>query len=230
MAKRNYKFTLEEIHTKANNLVANYNNESDEVVKNYILSDLVNLTDELVRTNIYKFKIQMNVPEMDDEEAYCLCMGSALLKALSQYDSSRGVYFTTFWHTIMNSLLLNELKRLSTKKEKMNRNDTISGNASYSFENGAELFSVIATEEDVCGSVCNHILLDEMIRRFEETDQYGKLIRCEMLGNKRDKTKAILKILGASQYGDVERQKVRRTKLRFRKFLIENNCDITVFM
>lgn len=230
MAKMSFKFTMEDIHTKANRLVRTYLQEEDEVMKNFIISDLVNLTDELVRSNIYKFKIQMNVPEMDDEEAYGLCMGTALLKALSLYDTEKGVHFTTFWHTIMTRTLLNELKRITTKKEKMNRKDTISGDLTYSKEWGTDLFSAIPSGEDISDSVCSRVVLQTLIKKFEEIDPYGRLIECEMLGNKSDKTQAILQILGADEYGDRERQIVRRTKVKFKNFLIENKFDVQLFI
>ena len=224
-----FKYSFGDLIPMTNDLVEQYRSENDEIKQQFILADLILIIDELTRTFCNKFKKKYNAFEIDLDEAHALCMSESLNATLNAHDPEKGP-FLALYYKVMENHLKDLFRHLTTKKEKFHQK-LISGDACYSdVEGGATLFDNTNLVEDVSETICKKIVLDDLIDKFEEIDPYGKVIRCEMFGNTTDKTKAILEVLGAETFGDVERQRVQRTKRRFKKFLLENNFDIDSYL
>lgn len=225
--KSSYRF--DDVIPMTNKLAKAFHEEVDIVKQQFIVADLIVLLELLTRNHCKKFITRCNAFELDLEEAVVVCLGKTLNSALNKFDESRGDFLALYCASVEN-----ELKALfrsaTTKKEKFNQS-TVSGDVNYSNkEEGATLFEVISKDDDMAETICDRLVLEDLIKSFEEIDQYGKLIRIEMYGNKTDKTRAILEYLGAEEYGASERQLVRRTKQRFKKFLLNNNISPDMFL
>ena len=220
---RNVKFTynFSQLTDLTNSLAKDYKEETNEVKRQFIVADLVMYLDEITKNYCIKFKTSKNAFEMDISDAVSECLGVSLFSTLTKYDETRGNFLSLYYKAMENDLI-SLFRRLTTKTAKFHENNP-SGDACYSADGTGTLFDTIPSGEDVSEMVCNKLLLDELINRFEEQDNYGKLIRIEMLGNATDRTRERLKVLGAKEYGAAERQLVKRTKVRFKKFLIEND-------
>lgn len=222
-------YSFDNVIPLTNKLAKEFHEEGDIVKQQFIIADLISLLELLTRNHCKKFINRCNAYELDLEEVVVVCLGKTLNSALNKYDESRGDFLALYCASVEN-----ELKALfrsaTTKKEKFNQN-AVSGDVNYTNnDEGATLFDVMSKDDDVAETICDRIMLEDLIKTFEEADQYGELIRLEMYGNKSDKTRAILDYLGAEEYGANERQLVRRTKQRFKKFLINNGVCPEMFL
>ena len=225
--KSSYNF--DDVIPMTNKLAKEFQDEGDIVKQQFILADLIGLLELLTRNHCKKFITRCNAFELDMEEAVVVCLGNTLNSALKKFDESRGDFLALYCASIENELKI-LFRSAKTKKEKFNQS-TVSGDVNYSDnEEGATLFDTVSKDDDVAEAICDRLMLDELIDAFEKINPHGKLIRLEMYGNKTDKTNAILEYLGAEEYGAVERQTVRRTKQRFKKFLIKNGISPDMFL
>lgn len=224
-----YKHTFDNLINLTNEYVKAYNQEVDEVKKQFILVDLIMDIEEAVENYCKKFKREYKIDELDLEEAYGICMGKSLNKTLIKYDEREGDFLSLFYKVMKNDLT-DQYRHLLTGKEKFNRSH-ISGDVSY-IENGegGTLFESVIPTGDFSEVLCSNIFLQELIEEFEQTDPYGFLIRLEMYGNTTDKTRAIVKALGVEKYDENARQIVSRTRKRFKKLLIARGFDVHEYL
>lgn len=217
----NFSYSFDDLIPLTNSLAKAYKEESDDVKRQFILCDLVIYLEELTENYCKKFKLRTNAFEMDVSDAVAECLGVSLFSTLNMYDEQRGNFLSLFYKTMENDLI-SLFRRLTTRTAKFHDNN-LSGDACYSAAGKGTLFDTIPSPEDFSDAICNKVILEELLIKFEEQDAYGKLIRIEMYGNATDRTRERLKALGVDKYGAAERQLVQRTKTRFKRFLIENN-------
>ena len=210
--KRNFKFTLKELYSITDEMIAKVKNPATtERERNYLVGELINVTEELIKNNCHNYIVKKKVTELTTEELYEVAISIALTESINSFNQESGVNFLYYWWRIMLRRFNKEFTHMTTKKEKLNA--------------GCCDLNETDAVEDFSEELCHKSALYKYILAFEEVDKHGKLIRCEMLKTQEERRVARLYVLGASEYGNKERKTVQRTKERFREFLKENGFE-----
>lgn len=221
MINRKFNYDLKTLYAKVNAIVSQYKAEgTTERQKNYLIGDLLEVTDELVRNNCKKFLRRYTITEITEEELYAVAIGYPLLDALDWFDFSKGDNFMAIWHNFMLKRFCNELKEISSKKASFFRKNVSSADKILGDAESESTILDIVGEEDFAGAVCGSLSLSEIIRHFEKVDKHGKVIRCLAIKSQAIRTEALMKALGSTTYGNKERKQVQRVKERFAQLLL----------
>lgn len=222
--KKNFKTDLETIYVEVNRLAKEYKAEGiSERQKNYIVTDILEITEELVRNLCRKFLLERTITEITTDELYAVAIGYPLIEVLEWFDYERGNNLVPMWKKFIINRFNNELGFLSTKKASFFRTNLSSFDKEFC--EGETLHGVLGAE-DFSEEVCSEIALAGLLDTFEKLDKHGKIIRCLLIGNQELRTKAILEVFGCESYGSTERKAVQRVKERFGKFLIHNQHEL----
>lgn len=225
--KDTFKYSLAELHLTCNDLViAIKDDATTEAQRDGYIAELLELTKELTINNCKNFICKYNATELELDEAFVISSGLALFRAIEKYDPSKGAWFLTYWHKCIESCLINEFKRLTTKKAKFNREAVFVGGQDHTVEGEAEiLINTVPTDQDMAEEVCGRITMESLIDRFVDEDKHGFLIRVLIKGGS---AKDLSTALNSAEYGARERKVVQRTKERFAKFLINNGVRLSL--
>lgn len=223
--KNKFKYSLEELYTITDSILFELKSEgTKEVEKGFLINEIIDTTEQLVKNNCKRFIRKNNADELSIEELYQTATSFSLWKAIQDFDISQGVHFLTYWNMIMQSHFMNEFKKATSQTMKFHQHNVCSSDVEIGGD-GNTILAYKEDEVDLAETVSLQITLDELIDAFEKKDKFGKLIRCELIGTQSIKTKAILKVLGADTYGNTQRKQVQRTKERFAKFLVEHGFE-----
>ncbi len=226
---KKYKYELSTIYEKVNEIVKEIQKEStSEVQKNFLIGDLLEVTEELVQNNCKKFIAKYSIKDISQEELYSIAISLPLLDALKWFSFEKGNNFMATWNGFMQKRFLNELNELSNDKNKWFRNNVSSADKELS-EDGTTIIDIVG-EEDFTEELCEEMELMNIIKQFEEVDKHGAVIRCFFIDSQEYRTEAIKKALGVKEYGSKERKQVQRAKERFIKYLIHNNYDVSKYL
>lgn len=216
---KKFKKTLKEIYMEVNNMVWIYQHKKMTLYyRELIISDILEVTEELVSNLCKKIVRKYTITEFTNEELFVIATGEVLFYALKNYKKSKNDNFMLFWKLCIERKFMNELKRLSTQKRKYERTHICSlDNEIDSLGNTILTYRGV---KDFSEEICSKIILANLIEEFEENDKYGKIIRMVTIQNKEIRKQAFIQVLGCEEYKEKERKKVQRTKERFRKLLI----------
>lgn len=220
---KKFKVTLEELYTKTDELALGVLGATGKK-KEFLIEDIINISTELVKNNCKNFIKKNGADELNAEDLYISATSISLFQALETFNPERGIHFLKYWQVFMERQFLYEFEKATSIKAKYYQKNVCSSDVELDL-NGHTILSYKSTGQDLAEETCMKLVVGELISEFEQKDKHGKLIRCEMLGTPAVKRMAILKVLGAEEYGAKERKIVQRTKERFRKFLIENGAD-----
>ena len=204
MRRKKFTYRLDELYILTDNIIYKITEPGVSETKiNFYISDIIEITKELVINNCYKFIFKNNVTELTKDELYHLAITIALHESISSYKSEKGTHFLYYWFKIMNNIFTNEWLKLMSKKEKFN----------------SRLYQLtkLSYVNDFTEELINYEFIYNCINEFIKQDKYGKLIKCELINSRKEKRKARLKFLNASEYGIKERKIVQRTKQRYEK-------------
>lgn len=214
MRRKKFTYRLDELYILTDNIIYKITEPGVSETKiNFYISDIIEITKELVINNCYKFIFKNNVTELTKDELYHLAITIALHESISSYKSEKGTHFLYYWFKIMNNIFINEWLKLMSKKEKFN----------CSLYPLTELTSVDDFTEELINNDFIHSCIDEFIKQ----DKYGELIKCELNVFREERTKAKINFLGVAEYGNRERKIVQRTKERFAEYLKEEYKKIS---
>lgn len=224
MEKR-FKYDLETIYSKANELAKEYQGEGKtETEKHFILAEFLKVTEELTWNQCNKF-LRGKGTRITAEELYEIAITEPLLDVLKWYDFEQGDNIVVAWFSFIWKRFCNALNEERTTKAVWHKQNVYSSDKALN-EDGNTVLDLVG-EEDFSDSICTRITLSELLDKFEERYKHGEVIRCFLIGKQKQRTEAILKVLGADSYGDKERKKVQMVKERFIRFLIRNGYDLT---
>ena len=224
--EKTFKHSLTELYGITNELVKEIQAEgTTEIQKNFLIADLIELTDELIQNNCKGFIRRYGADELDVEELKLIATGPSLWKALQNYDAEYGTHFLSYWNMQQQSYFINEFNSATSETAKFHQLKVCSADESIG-ENGETILEIKTEDNDFADSFCTSLILEDLINEFEQVDKCGKVIRCLMIGTQAIRTKAILEVLGAEAYEDNERKKVERVKKRFAKFLIKKGFEV----
>lgn len=228
MSKK-YNYELTTIYKKVNEIVKELQKaETPEFKKNFLLSDLLEVTEELVRNNCKRFISKYSIKDISEEELYSIAISLPLIEALEWFSFEKGNNFMPMWDKFMQSRFKNELKALSLEKQKWFRNNVSSSDKELC-EDGTTIADIVG-EEDFTEEFCEKAELGKILDEFEEMDKHGKVIRCLLIESQQHRTEAIKEALGTEEYGSKERKQVERARKRFASFLIENGYDVSRYI
>lgn len=223
---RSFKFTLEELYQITDGLIAEIKTEEVmEFEKGFLISELIETTEQLVKNNCKRFIRKNNADELTITGLYETATSFSLWKAIQDFDIEKGVHFLTYWNMIQQSHFMNDFKKATSQTMKFHQHNICSSDVEIDGD-GNTILAYKEDDSDLAEEVSMKLTLDELIDTFEKTDKYGKLIRCELIGTQAIKTQAMLKVLDADVYGNTQRKQVQRTKERFAKLLIENGFEM----
>lgn len=226
---KNYKHDLNTIYTEVNSIVKQIQKEGiSETQKNFLLSDLLEITEELVQNNCKKFIAKYSITDISQEELYSVAITLPLLDALEWFSFEKGNNFMATWNSFMQKRFLNELTEISNDKNKWFRNNVSSADKGLA-EDGSTIADIIG-EEDFTEDFCEEMELMKIIRSFEKVDKHGAVIECLLIDSQEHRTEAIKRALGVEEYGNKERKQVQRTKERFIKYLLHNDYDVSRYI
>lgn len=226
MEKR-FKYDLGTIYKEANELAKEYKSSGKtEMEKHFILSDFLNLTEELIKNQCQKFLRGKQI-KITLEDLYSIAITEPLIEVLDWYNFEKGDNIVVAWISFIEKRFYNALTQRNTKKAVWQRMNIYSSDEPLN-EEGTTITDLVG-EDDFSDAVCTKVTLQELLRDFEEKHKNGKVIRCLLIGKQQARTEAILEVLGADKYGDTQRKAVQRVKEGFIKFLIKNNYDLTGF-
>lgn len=220
---KKFKVSLEELYRKTDVFALQVLGATGKQ-KEFLIGDIIEISEELVNNNCKKFIKENGADELNVDDLYISATSIALHKALQTFNPEKEVHFLKYWQIIMESQFLYEFEKATSQKAKYYKKNVCSSDVSIDSE-GNTILSYRHTEEDIAEETCMKLIVGELISDFEQKDKHGKLIRCEMIGTPAVKRMAILKVLGAEEYGAKERKIVQRTKARFKKFLLEKGAD-----
>lgn len=226
---KKYRYELSTIYVKVNEIVKEIQKEStSETQKNFLICDLLEITEELVQNNCKKFITKYSITDISQEELYAIAISIPLIDALNWFSFEKGNNFMATWNGFMHKRFLNELTEISNEKNKWFRNNVSSADKELS-EDGTTIVDIVG-EEDFTEGVCEEIELMSLIKEFEEKDKHGAVIRCLLIDSQEHRTEAIKRALGVEEYGSKERKQVQRAKERFIKHLLHNNYDVSKYI
>lgn len=226
---RKYKYDLNTIYTKVNDLVREIQKEGiSEVQKNFLIGDLLEVTEELVHNNCKKFIAKYSIKDITEEELYSVAISLPLLDALNWFSFEKGNNFMATWNGFMKKRFLNELNAISNDKSKWFRNNVSSADKELVVD-GTTIVDIVG-EEDFTEELCEEMELMNLVKQFEEVDKHGAVIQCLLIDSQEHRTEAIKKALGVEVYGSKERKQVQRAKERFIKYLVNNNYDVSRYI
>lgn len=231
MTKNNFKYDLKTIYEEVNNIVKEYQDPATSKSKrNFLIEDLLNISEELVMNNCRSFISKYTITELTIDEVYSIAISTPLLEALDWFTYEKGNNFMPIWKSFMERRFLNQLKKMSSQKASFFRtsvtsSDNIITPITHKGESGSTIMEIVG-EEDFSEKMCQGFSFMELLESFEKVDKFGGVIGCLLIGSQDARTNAILKVLGAENYGANERKAVQRTKGRFIKFLIKNDFNL----
>ena len=231
MAKSNFKYDLETIYGQVNNIIKEYKNPNTTMAKrNFLIEDLLNITEELVKNNCKNFITRYTITDLTVDEIYSIAISTSLLEAIDWFTFEKGNNFMPIWKGFMERRFLNELKKISSQKASFFRtcvtsSDNIITPRIHGGESRSTIMEIVG-EEDFSEGICQGYSFMEILEKFERIDKFGEVISCFLIGSQDARTRALLKVLGAESYGANERKAVQRTKERFIKFLIKNDYNL----
>lgn len=226
---KKYKYDLNTIYAKVNEIVKEIQKEgTSEIQKNFLIGDLLEVTEELVQNNCKKFIAKYSIKDISQEELYSVAITLPLLDALDWFSFEKGNNFMATWNGFMKKRFLNELNAISNDKNKWFRNNISSADKELS-EDGTTIVDIVG-EEDFTEELCEEMELMNLVKEFEDVDKHGAVIKCLLIDSQEHRTEAIKKALGVETYGSKERKQVQRAKERFIKYLVHNNYDVSKYL
>ena len=226
---KKYRYDLNTIYTKVNDIVREIQQEgTSEIQKNFLIGDLLEITEELVHNNCKKFIATYSIKDITEEELYSVAITLPLLDALNWFSFEKGNNFMTTWEGFMKRRFYNELSIISNDKSKWFRNNVSSADKELS-EDGTTIVDIVG-EEDFTEELCEEMELMSLVKKFEEMDKHGAVIKCLLIESQEHRTEAIKNALGVETYGSKERKQVQRAKERFIKYLLHNNYDVSRYI
>lgn len=222
---RRFKYDLGTVYKEVERLAKEYRQEGlPESQKNFILSELLEVSRELVTNMCKKFLRERNTSELTVEDLYEIATTEPLMEVLEWHDFDQKGEIMVNWIAFMEKRFCNALKKERTEKARWAKTHVYSSNVNFN-EDGTTIEDLVG-DRDFSEEFCTNLTLNRLLTDFEKRDKYGKLIKCLLIGNQSARTEAFLEVLGAEKYGDSERKAVQRTKERFAKFLIKNKYDL----
>lgn len=221
-----FKHSLKDIYKEGNELVRKIQADGiAEYEKNYYISELLILSEELVKNNCKNFVDKYTIEEITVDELYNIAITNALNDALKWFSFEKGTNFMYIWYLFMVKRFNSELKSLCTEKHKWARKSVYSSDVVLDGDT-ATITDIVGTrgfEDEVVGRMA----LGELITKFEKKDKHGAVIRCLAIESQEHRRVAITRALGVSEYTETIRKQVQRVKERFIKFLVQHNYDIS---
>lgn len=215
--KHQYKYSIEELNTMVNAIVNSYYLERSKVRQSFLISDLLEITAELIHNVCNKYVSRYSgctalSLELLKEEA----KSTVLTEALRDFDKSRGIDFIAFWIICLKNKFKNMFTHNCTAKAtKIERAESLDIEVN---EDGAT-YQVFCGEDDFVEPLLDELVIKDLFKEFEETEKTGDLVECLMINNKQLRKLAICKKMNIEKYGDKEKKQVSRLKARFAKFL-----------
>lgn len=220
---KKFKVTLEELYTRTDALALEVLKTTGKK-KEFLIGDIIEISKELVHNNCRNFIKKNGADELNADDLYISATSISLYQALETFKPEREIHFLKYWQIFMERQFLYEFEKATSIKAKYYQKNVCSSDVEID-STGNTILSYASTGQDIAEDTCMKIVVGKLISEFEEKDKHGKLIRCEMLGTPAVRRMAILKVLGAEEYGAKERKIVQRTKERFKKFLLENGAE-----
>lgn len=224
---KHYRHSLEEIYTTTDRLVLEYQagrGRHTEHEEHCILAQILEVTDELIRYNCDKFIAVNGVYTVSYDEIYAEAVGMAFYKAINNYKpvtaDGKENHFVSYWNLVCQSYFKNAIRDSNSKKRQA-FNTAVSTEVEIC-EGDYSLLDALSTGNDMGEVVVEKLHLRNVLQEWNKITKYPNLIECELIGTKEIRTKAILHILGATEYGAKERKIVQRHKEKFAEFLVQN--------
>ena len=105
MRRKKFTYRLDELYILTDNIIYKITEPGVSETKiNFYISDIIEITKELVINNCYKFIFKNNVTELTKDELYHLAITIALHESISSYKSEKGTHFLYYWFKIMNNI------------------------------------------------------------------------------------------------------------------------------
>lgn len=109
MGSKRFTYELSELYLLTDNIINKIAEGGVSEIKiNFYISDIIEMTKELVMNNCHRYIVKNNVTELNKEELYHLVITTALYKSIISYKSEIGVHFLYYWFKIMNRVFTNE--------------------------------------------------------------------------------------------------------------------------
>lgn len=217
---------LNNFYSKVNELVKEYKESDSKTEKNYILTDLVKVSEKMIRYNCRAFLTSNLITDISEDELFSDSL-DVLYKLIEKFDFSKHDNFIVLWGKFNELAYKNRKKHLEGKQRGWERHQ-VSLDKEFSGSTGLPTnFHNIASKDDFAEDKCSEMVLGELIKKFEEVDKHGFVIKCLLIGSRDMRTELLKKGFGSETYGATERKKVQRTKERFSKFLLANNYDLS---
>lgn len=220
---------LQQLYKNVNELVKSYKDTDLIQEKNYILTDLITISEKMIRYNCRAFLTANLITDISEDDLYSDSL-MVLYGLLDTFDFKKHNNFMVLWGKFNTIAYGNRRKQLLGKQRMWERNQVSLDKNFAVGEDGACNFHNLAVEDDFAEDKCSEMVLSKLIKEFEEVDKHGFVIKCLLIRSKGIRTELLKKGFGSDSYGATERKKVQRAKERFSKFLTANSYDLSGFL
>lgn len=212
--------TLNEMHVEANKLIEAIR-LADGHLKEYLTADLYNLVDTLTRYNCAKVLRKYNIYSIDAQEAYEIAVNDSFLYAVQNYDASKNIHFLTYLERVVEWVLQKQFQKAKAKKREGASNVATLDDVDNPVNESEIVNNPYAGSDQL---VVDKLEFERLQNEFVKAHKFGAVVLFENV-DRDARTAGILKVLGATEYGQKERKQVERVKKAFKEFLRANGFD-----